>query len=1110
MEVAERKVVMRSDLLSRDDLFDIVERASSVDERLGDDFVPVEGTDPAVVHRRLEAWCRALGGGDRDRLERRLAWDGLDLDAARSALGRVRLRERAGLPEWVGLVSETLHATPLVPVGPTDGVWPEDLAFLDATEPRPFEEVLAPFVLVARRRLAERAPGLAGLASHGARTALERTLLETLSFVSGDLLLARFESTNAREQSSWDRLLTLAQDPGSRSLYEGFVRRLQEGGVADLLKEYPVLARSLGTLVLLWVDAQAELLDRLRADLPDLERSFGVEGERFGQVLEIRPSLSDAHRGGRSVVALTFASGRRLVYKPKDLGTEAAYQRLLTWLNEQGAPLPFKVLKVLDRSTHGWSEFVEHLPCEDQEQGRRFYRRAGMLLCLCYVLEVTDCHYENLIAHREHPVLVDDETLMHHRAESEIPADDDARSTAFDQLYHSVLRSGLLPQWEVGPDHRSAFSLSGLGEADDQDLPALGPTWTRINTDRMAKEPGGPRRVVRANVPRLDGAPLGLQEHGSEVVDGFRSLYAFLLDHREAFLTCDPLLALARQQVRYVFRPTGIYARLLRGLHAADLMRDGADRSIELEKLGRRLVPPRELVERPDERSLLWPVFAAERAAMEVYDVPFFTARASSDALVVAPGHEIEGAFDEPSFDLVVRVVEGLDREDLERQVAYIEGTLYTHLARETAAPRPLLPTDDTPEDSAEDSPSELTDEEFVAAALALAEAIRSNAVRARDGSASWIAPQLLVQANRYQLQPLGFDLYSGSTGVALFLAAAERIAPGSGSGELALAALQPLQNALGRRPDHVAATMGLGGAGGLGSVVYGLVRVSGLLDEPALLEDAHRTAALVSDELVSRDRVLDVVGGAAGTILGLVALHEASPEAGVLARAVACGEHLLATRRVTDVGARAWVGDKGLRSTGFSHGTAGIAYALLRLYEHTQDERLRSAAEEAVGYEHTRYSPEHRTWVDHGELGNPLHLVQWCRGAAGIGLARLAGLGVLDTDVVREDLEGALRATSEHGLRGVDQVCCGNLGRAEVLLSAGRRLLRPELTRAARMTASRVLSGAERRGGFVLHPRLPARVPAPPGFFQGTAGIGYALLRMAHPDLLPSVLAWE
>ena len=85
-------------------------------------------------------------------------------------------------------------------------------------------------------------------------------------------------------------------------------------------------------------------------------------------------------------------------------------------LNEQGAPLPFKVLKVLDRSTHGWVEFVEHLPCRDRDEARRYYERAGMLLSLFYVLEGTDCHHQNIIASGEYPVLIDAETLMHHRA----------------------------------------------------------------------------------------------------------------------------------------------------------------------------------------------------------------------------------------------------------------------------------------------------------------------------------------------------------------------------------------------------------------------------------------------------------------------------------------------------------------------------------------------------------------------------------------------------------------------------------------------------------------------------------------------------------------------
>ena len=101
------------------------------------------------------------------------------------------------------------------------------------------------------------------------------------------------------------------------------------------------------------------------------------------------------------------------------------------------------------------------------------------------------------------------------------------------------------------------------------------------------------------------------------------------------------------------------------------------------------------------------------------------------------------------------------------------------------------------------------------------------------------------------------------------------------------------------------------------------------------------------------------------------------------------------------------------------------------------------------------------------------------------------------------------MQTTIEFGVQGADHPCCGNLGRAELLLTAGRRLARPELEEAARANAWRVISRAERTGGFLLHPLLPRQVDNP-GFFQGKAGIGYGLLRMSRPGMLPSVLLWE
>jgi type 2 lantibiotic biosynthesis protein LanM len=1088
--------------MSKQDLAGIVERASTLDERLGGDFVPAEGEEAALVDARLEAWSWALGKGDRDRFRRRLAWDGLDPETIRPVLGRVRLRECAALPEWSGLLAEALSLDPPERREDADDAWPAEMGFLKAEDPLPFEEVLAPFVLVAREWLAKRTAAFGGLLSEAARAALERALLRSLSPATDELLLTEFETMRAQEQSSWDRLFSLAREPEGRSLYRQFVRRLAEGGLARLFREYPVLARRLGKISHYWVEANAEFLGRLEADMPELERLFG--GEELGNVVELEPSMSDPHRGRRSVVALTFASGRKLVYKPKDIGTEAAYQRLLAWLNERGAPLPFKVLKVLDRSTHGWVEFVEHLPCRDRDEARRYYERAGMLLCLIYALEGTDCHYQNIIACGEYPVLIDAETLMHHRARAVVPENENAQKEAFERLGHSVLRTGLLPRWELSADDRTAYNISGLGEADEQELPFRAPRWVGVNTDRMALEFAFAKLSAPENVPRLGDAPLGLQEYSPQVVDGFRRMYKFLLDHRDALLGSDQLLELAQEKVRFVFRATRVYSLLLRNLQNRRYLRDGVDRSIQLEQLGRAQVPPRGAVDEPDEKPLFWPVFAAERRAMEESDIPFLTAQASDDALIVSPGEEIEGCLQEPSFDLVLSVLEGLGDDDLEKQVAFIEGSMYAHLARETRASRPVMFTGE--EDSSDEPPS---NEAFVAPALNLAEEIRSRAIRAEDGSAAWIAPQYLVQAQRYQLQPMDYNLYGGTCGVALFLAAAERFSPGSGYGELALAALRPLQSELDRRPDRLAETVGIGGASGLGSVAYSLLRVSRLLEEPALLEDARRIALLISEERIASDQVLDVIGGAAGTILGLTALYEAFPDREILERAIACGEHLLETRKENATGHRAWVTDEDPRISGFSHGTAGMAYALLRLHEHTEDARLVEAAKEAIAYEDTLYSPEDRNWGDSAEPGKPAYGWQWCHGAPGIGLARLGGLNVLDTGQVREDIELALQSTLGFGVQGVDHPCCGNMGRAEVLLASGRRLSRPELEEAARARAWRVVTRAERTDGFVLHPMLPKQVDNP-GFFQGTAGIGYELLRMARPDLLPSVLLWE
>jgi lantibiotic modifying enzyme len=257
-------------------------------------------------------------------------------------------------------------------------------------------------------------------------------------------------------------------------------------------------------------------------------------------------------------------------------------------------------------------------------------------------------------------------------------------------------------------------------------------------------------------------------------------------------------------------------------------------------------------------------------------------------------------------------------------------------------------------------------------------------------------------------------------------------------------------------------------------------------------------------------------MSGSAGAILGLLALHRQIGEDALLEQAQICGHYLLEQRVQTECGARSWSTIQKQPLTGFSHGAAGIAYALLCLAQATGQQVFKEAAEEAIRFEQHLFCPEVGNWPDLREPEAPTEaetkadfMVGWCYGAPGIGLARLGGLPVLDTPQVRTDIQAALQTTQATGLSSLDKLCCGNCGCIELLVAASLRLGQPHLLEVARQWTSVLVHRARQRGGFRLLDQLP-RQAFNPGLFQGYAGIGYQLLRVAFPEQIPSVLLWE
>ncbi len=73
---------------------------------------------------------------------------------------------------------------------------------------------------------------------------------------------------------------------------------------------------------------------------------------------------------------------------------------------------------------------------------------------------------------------------------------------------------------------------------------------------------------------------------------------------------------------------------------------------------------------------------------------------------------------------------------------------------------------------------------------------------------------------------------------------------------------------------------------------------------------------------------------------------------------------------------------------TGFSHGTAGIAWSLLEIYSKVKEERFLHAADEALRYERRWYDPKQENWPDfrsRTETGSTVCAMAWCHGALGL-----------------------------------------------------------------------------------------------------------------------------
>jgi type 2 lantibiotic biosynthesis protein LanM len=876
--------------------------------------------------------------------------------------------------------------------------------------------------------------------------------------------------------------------------WRGFARRLcRPEAIEALFQEYPVLAREVVLCIDRWVAARASFAARLCADWESLRDTL-FPGRDPGVLARLVGNPGDTHHGD-SVVIAEFSSGLRLVYKPRSLAVDLHFQELLAWLNERGDHPPFPTYRILDRGSHGWAEFVAAGPCASIDELRRFYRRSGGYLAVMYALCATDMHAENVLAAGESPFLIDLEALFHPELVGLDPGRLDHAVTR--TLEGSVLRVGLLPERRWPGPETEGIDLSGLNATAGQLSPTKVRSLDAAGTDQM--------RFVRRRVPipgsknrpSLAGAEIDILDHSEDVAAGFDSVYRTLLRCREDLLApSGPLLAFAEDEVRVILRDTQTYARLHQESYHPDALRDALDRDRLFDQLWSRV----------EQQPSLSPVVPAERRDLLNGDLPRFTTRAGSRDLRVSAAERLEGFFDLSGLDLARRRIERLGERDLARQLWFVRSSFATlAMSDEDERERETIEPVRAPA-GARETERPARREELLSAARAVGDRLAAMAVTGKD-EATWlgITP---VARRKWALAPLGNDLYDGVPGIALFLAFLGAATEEPSYTRLSRAALRTVRRSVeshGQLPS-------IGAFTGWGGLLHCHVQLAALWDDAELLTEAERMVGRLAP-FVERDEELDVLGGAAGCIVALLGLHRQTSSERALDIAIVCGDRLIARAEPMERGIGWRPSGRPRALTGFTHGAAGMAWALLSLWARTGRERFRTAALDALEYERSRFVPAAGNWPDLRRTaaaaraereGRHAFLTAWCHGAPGIGLARLRTLPYLDDAETRAEIEVALRTTLAGGFGKNHSLCHGDLGNLDILLEAGERLGDARWTRRALVEASAILARSAEEG---FRSGTPFGVESP-GLMTGLAGIGYGLLRLASPARTPSVLS--
>lgn len=859
--------------------------------------------------------------------------------------------------------------------------------------------------------------------------------------------------------------------------------------IEQLFEKYPVLLRALGGEIRKYRKFLNELFTRFERDYEQIAGLLSSSTPL--QIRDIEMGMGDAHSDGRKVTRLILNCGQ-LIYKPRNLAIDKLYETIIQFTNEMSgvSDLQLQAPMVLARKHYGWAQYISFQGCMTEQQVERFYTRMGAQMALLYTLQAVDFHSENLIAHGDQPVLIDLESLFHPMYERDQEAIT-AYQQAEKQLNESVRALGLLPFLFAGK-----ADISGIGRKGKTKSILKVPQLKYAKTAHMQVERDYTETDESYNQPALEQTlTINPKQYVKQLKRGFTMMYELLHRHKQA------LCQLIEQQgadavIRFIPKPTVKYASLLELSFHPRFLHNSIDREVFLAKIWE------DARGRADFEKLV----TYEFVDLLNNDIPYFSIRLHEPHVYTAKGKKIGHYFNESPLQMVQRRVADLSKEDMEFQLRVIELSM---LAAEEQKQTVLKQFVSKQYSDYTHIPLAGYDMQLRKKAGELTDYIHGNAYQsciADKPTYAWLNTMPVgVEELQWKLSVMGDSMYDGLSGMALLNLALWK----TGAGEAYFQRAEHIMNDVIERYTALEITadnrerISIGAYSGIASMVYTLLNFYTMTGKRRFYESARTLAALIP-QLLPYDRELDLIGGSSGALAVMARAYEIEHDPLFRELAEQCAAYLIDKAIHVNEQQITWEGIAGKPLTGFSHGNAGMIYALQLWEHHTDNNELKMIIEKGMNFENANCS--HGNWNDLRKPVEEAATSAWCHGSPGILLSRLQLADSTHPAIAQQavaDQQMALPNILHDGFGREQSLCHGDMGNAMILIRYGQRTNQSEWINVGK---NLIIESAHSRTQYQCGVGNEVETP---NLMLGLAGIAYGMLYASHPEL-PNILDLE